>query len=103
MKSFNYRVDTTLIGFKNIQWQRGNISMVFRSEGDNSRLVLLDHQTKTIEQIWPKDFTIPDLLVQEELSAALNTSIRSGPEIDWSSVSVVRAKTGYIWKVNSFS
>lgn len=62
------------------------------------RLVILDHETQKIEQIWPRDFSISDAQVDEEISVFLNTAIRAHPEIDYSSFSVQRATTGYLWK-----
>jgi hypothetical protein len=42
------RVDTTLVGFENMKWVRGNISIVFKGE-DGGQVMILDHDNKTIE------------------------------------------------------
>ncbi|KAI8896777.1 hypothetical protein BC833DRAFT_80544 [Globomyces pollinis-pini] len=74
-KGSNLRIDTTLVGFERLNWIRGNISIVFRGEGEDAKLVIIDHDTKTIQQIWPRDFSITDDAIEEELSVNLNTPI----------------------------
>jgi hypothetical protein len=39
------------------------------------RLVICDHDTKKIQQIWPQDFTISEDAIIEDISVALNTPI----------------------------
>lgn len=49
------RVDTTLIGFENLQWKRGNVSFLFseyplNKEHDiSSHVVIINHQKKKVE------------------------------------------------------
>jgi hypothetical protein len=35
--------------------------------------VVLDHDTKTIQQIWPNDFAITEEQIEEDISVSLNT------------------------------
>jgi len=42
------RVDTTLVGFENMKWMRGSISILFKGE-DGGQVLILDHEKKTIE------------------------------------------------------
>ncbi|KAI8914203.1 GPCR-chaperone-domain-containing protein [Gorgonomyces haynaldii] len=91
----SFRVDATLVGFEHLQWVRGNLSMIFNYQ--ENRLVLLDHERKIVQQLWPKDFTLDDAAIEEEISVSLNTPIRSKVDVDWTSVRFTRAKSGYLW------
>ncbi|XP_039752990.1 ankyrin repeat domain-containing protein 13D isoform X1 [Pararge aegeria] len=43
----NVRVDTTLVGFENNRWQRGDRTYIFRGQGSTASLVELDHEAGT--------------------------------------------------------
>ncbi|XP_032517616.2 ankyrin repeat domain-containing protein 13D isoform X1 [Danaus plexippus] len=43
----NVRVDTTLVGFENNKWQRGDRTYIFRGQGRSASLVELDHEAGT--------------------------------------------------------
>ncbi|CAH2096526.1 unnamed protein product [Euphydryas editha] len=43
----NVRVDTTLVGFENNRWQRGDRTYIFRGQGRSASLVELDHEAGT--------------------------------------------------------
>lgn len=43
----NVRVDTTLVGFENNHWQRGDRTYIFRGQGRSASLVELDHEAGT--------------------------------------------------------
>ncbi|KAJ3000081.1 Ankyrin repeat domain-containing protein 13C [Globomyces sp. JEL0801] len=88
-KGSNLRIDTTLVGFERLNWIRGNISIVFRGEGEDAKLVIIDHDTKTIQQIWPRDFSITDDAIEEELSNA-------APHVQWDYTNISRAKSGFL-------
>jgi hypothetical protein len=89
----NIRIDTTLVGFERLQWIRGNISFLFHSR--EKRFVVCDHDTKLIQQLWPRDFTISDQDLQEDISVALNTPIMGSPDFDFQNVKISRAKSGF--------
>ncbi|XP_045447833.1 ankyrin repeat domain-containing protein 13D [Melitaea cinxia] len=44
----NVRVDTTLVGFENNRWQRGDRTYIFRGQGRAASLVELDHEAGTV-------------------------------------------------------
>ncbi|KAJ3305940.1 hypothetical protein HDV03_000782 [Kappamyces sp. JEL0829] len=97
------RIDTTLVGYENLNWIRGNISIIFRGQGPglsvlltaDPKLVILDRDTKKIQQIWPKDFTIDDAALEEDISVLLNTPIHATPDLHWKEASLTRAKSGF--------
>ena len=72
-KGSNIRIDTTLVGYEQLNWIRGNISIIFKGDVKDPKLVILDHDTKVIQQVWPNDFTIADEQIEEDISIALNT------------------------------
>ncbi|KAJ2948847.1 hypothetical protein O0L34_g5773 [Tuta absoluta] len=43
----NVRVDTTLVGFENNKWQRGDRTYIFRGQGQQASLMELDHELST--------------------------------------------------------
>jgi len=47
----NFRVDTTLVGFDNMKWSRGNLSFVFKGEEDGGVIYVLDHDNKSMEKV----------------------------------------------------
>ncbi|XP_060803237.1 ankyrin repeat domain-containing protein 13D [Amyelois transitella] len=51
----NVRVDTTLVGFENNRWQRGDRTYIFRGQGRTASLIELDHEAGTswCEQLQP--------------------------------------------------
>ncbi|XP_053609463.1 ankyrin repeat domain-containing protein 13D isoform X2 [Plodia interpunctella] len=53
----NVRVDTTLVGFENNRWQRGDRTYIFRGQGRAASLVELDHEAGTswTEHLEPLD------------------------------------------------
>jgi len=53
LQGSSLRVDTTLIGFENLKWQRGDISYLFHPDGKGQ---LLDHVTHSLIVGLPSDF-----------------------------------------------
>lgn len=68
------RIDTTLVGYDRLSWQRGNVTFLFKVGDDGSQFYLLDHDKKQWEEVnqlhEPSD---EDLEIQVNL--ALNTEI----------------------------
>ncbi|KAJ3276372.1 Mitochondrial distribution and morphology protein 31, mitochondrial precursor [Terramyces sp. JEL0728] len=94
------RIDTTLVGFERLNWIRGNISIIFNGDGPDPKLVIVDHDTKTVQQVWPRDFSLTDEAVEEDISVALNTPINKSPDFHWQSFNISRAKSGFLFKYN---
>ncbi|KAA0185122.1 hypothetical protein HAZT_HAZT001768 [Hyalella azteca] len=42
------RIDTTLLGFQDSQWQRGSRSYIFRGQGDDAIMYEVDHDKKIV-------------------------------------------------------
>jgi len=55
-KGSNVRLDSTLIGFENMQWIRGLMSVVFNGDNKNDvekSLHVIDHNQKVVEAVMP--------------------------------------------------
>ncbi|KAI8847270.1 GPCR-chaperone-domain-containing protein [Chytridium lagenaria] len=104
------RIDTTLVGFERLTWIRGDISIIFTETPEGPRLVICDRQRQIVQQVYPRDFTLSDKDVEEEISVSLNTDIWvlwkavladaflskiAPPEIDFQSLNVSRAQNGF--------
>jgi len=53
LQGSSLRVDTTLIGFENLKWQRGDISYLFHPDGKGQ---VPDHVTNSLIVGLPSDF-----------------------------------------------
>jgi hypothetical protein len=85
-----FRVDTTLVGFENLKWIRGDVSFLFVGDGDMCGDVLvLDHKKQTIERAFTANtncdnYTMnPDSLNPHELDIVMTRElIRTQPVVD---------------------
>ncbi|XP_026735210.1 ankyrin repeat domain-containing protein 13D [Trichoplusia ni] len=94
----NVRVDTTLVGFENNRWQRGDRTYIFRGQGRAASLLELDHELGTsfceyLEPIaaarpWPAP---PPHVIEQRLAAPLAINY-----LDTDKISFERNKSG-IW------
>ncbi|CAH0715822.1 unnamed protein product, partial [Brenthis ino] len=93
----NVRVDTTLVGFENNKWQRGDRTYIFRGQGRTASLVELDHEAGTSwceyleggrEREWPPP---AQHVIDQRLSAPLAINY-----LDTDKISFERNKSG-IW------
>ncbi|XP_028032709.1 ankyrin repeat domain-containing protein 13D isoform X1 [Bombyx mandarina] len=94
----NVRVDTTLIGFENNHWQRGDRTYIFRGQGRSASLVELDHEAGTAwcERVEPAapgaECPAPSArALQQRLAAPISINY-----LDTDKISFERNKSG-IW------
>ncbi|KAK7794448.1 hypothetical protein R5R35_003815 [Gryllus longicercus] len=95
----NVRIDTTLLGFDQTSWQRGNRSYIFKGQSDAAVMMEVDHETHQVyveqmRMISPEDlqFLQP---TEEAITTRLTTPIVT-TYIDTEKISFERNKTG-IW------
>ncbi|XP_026327434.1 ankyrin repeat domain-containing protein 13B isoform X2 [Hyposmocoma kahamanoa] len=94
----NVRVDTTLVGFENNRWQRGDRTYIFRGQGRTASLIELDHElgtswTEFLEPLegsrdWP---AAPRQALEQRMAAPLCLNY-----LDTDKISFERNKSG-IW------
>lgn len=79
----NLRIDTTLAGFDNMRWTRGDISIVFKGEEDGGILYVLDHKHQTMEKTVIGDSFEADIADKEVNEVLSSTSlIKMSPIFD---------------------
>lgn len=95
----NVRIDTTLLGFDQTSWQRGNRSYIFKGQSDSAFMMEVDHETQQVyveqmKMISPEDlqFLQPS---EEAITTRLTTPIVT-TYIDTEKISFERNKSG-IW------
>lgn len=96
----NVRIDTTLLGFDNMNWQRGNRSYVFKGQADVASVMEIDHDAR---QVFTETIRVlsaaPDIALlkpSEEAVAARLTSPIVTTYIDTEKIAFERSKSG-LW------
>ena len=98
------RVDTTLIGFENLQWVRGNVSLLFKGTDESlkghegyggSHLIIMDHKRQRVEFAMDslkkysignkkKDANVEDILSGDIMRVKLDVDdVRFSPAKTW--------------------
>lgn len=97
------RIDTTLIGFDNTSWQRGNRSYLFKGSDDEAHFYEIDHDAKEYSMEIMKDIDVEMFEngippTQDSIQLRLQTPIISN-SIDIDKISFERNKSGWFtWK-----
>ncbi|KAG0327836.1 Ankyrin repeat domain-containing protein 13C [Dissophora globulifera] len=97
------RMDTSLVGFENMKWIRGHISIIFRVDPQSGpELVVIDHVKKITQRLAKssddddkRDQEPTDEEIEEEVSTCFNSSITS-TNVPTSAIKFQRAKSG-LW------
>ncbi|CAD7012919.1 ankyrin repeat domain-containing protein 13C [Ceratitis capitata] len=87
------RLDTTLVDFNDMRWERGDISFIFR--GDKPRgesLVVLDNEYECYQHIRYEDTDIED-----EVDVLMSTDILAA-QMSTKSIQFARAQSGWIFR-----
>lgn len=96
----NVRIDTTLIGFDNMNWIRGNRSYIFRNhEGNKFQFIEIDHDSEMayseVLELQPHH-DLARMMPSEDAIAARLTSPITTTYIDTDKIEFSRSKAG-IW------
>ncbi|KAJ1168796.1 hypothetical protein NDU88_000709 [Pleurodeles waltl] len=98
----NLRVDTTLLGFEHMTWQRGRRSYIFKGEEDGAVVMEVDHDkqvvyTETLSlALHDPDLMLPAMKPSEEHVANRLTAPIVATHLDTKHVSFERNRSG-IW------
>ncbi|XP_005093242.1 ankyrin repeat domain-containing protein 13D [Aplysia californica] len=100
-KGSSVRIDTTLLGFDNMTWQRGSRSYIFKVTGDNAASIMeVDHDIHEVYQetirVLPATADSSVMRPSEDAVAARLTSPACTTYIDTDRISFERSKSG-IW------
>lgn len=93
----NVRIDTTLLGFDNTSWQRGNRSYIFKGENDTATMIEIDHdlQEVAIEHLKGVSEDIVGIKPSKEsIAFRLQAPVISN-NIDMEKISFERNKSGF--------
>lgn len=99
----NVRIDTTLIGFDQTSWQRGNRTYLFKGSNDEAHFYEIDHDTKEFSMEVMKDIDVELFTnglppTKDSIQMRLKTPI-TGNSIDIEKISFERNKSGWFaWK-----
>ncbi|CAH1405533.1 unnamed protein product [Nezara viridula] len=93
------RIDTTLLGFDQHKWQRGNTSFIFQGTNDEATIMEIDHENKQVFFEEMRVITTADLQIlqpnAESVSARLTTPIVT-TYVDTDKICFERNKSG-LW------
>ncbi|CAH1802482.1 unnamed protein product [Owenia fusiformis] len=96
----NVRIDTTLLGFDNMNWQRGSRSFIFRGQVNSAVAMEVDHDASVVYtetmQVLPGPVDPNLLRPHEDAVAARLTTPLVTTYVDTDKISFERNKTG-IW------
>ncbi|RUS84808.1 hypothetical protein EGW08_007423 [Elysia chlorotica] len=100
-KGSSVRIDTTLLGFDNLTWQRGSRSYIFKVTGDNTASIMeVDHDLHEVYQetirVMPMSADPSVMRPSEEAVVARLTSPACTTYVDTNRISFERSKSG-IW------
>ncbi|KAK0068919.1 ankyrin repeat domain-containing protein 13D [Biomphalaria pfeifferi] len=100
-KGSSVRIDTTLLGFDNMTWQRGSRSYIFKVTGENVAAIMeIDHDLNEVYQetirVLPMAADPSVMRPSEEAVAARLTSPANTTYVDTNRISFERSKSG-LW------
>lgn len=96
----NVRIDTTLLGFDNMNWERGSRSYIFKGLADRAVAMEVDHDRREVfsetMQILPANFDMSLMKPSDDAIAARLTNPVVTTYVDTEKISFERNKSG-IW------
>lgn len=97
----NVRIDTTLLGFDNTTWQRGNRSYIFKGQTDSAVMIEIDHDSNevSVEHMKNVEGEIDGITpTRESVNYRLTAPVISN-NIDMDRISFERNKSGFFgWR-----
>lgn len=91
------RLDTTLVDFSDMRWERGDISFIFR--GDNAShesLTVLDNLYRIYQRVRHEE---TDTDIEDEVDILMSTDILTA-QMSTKRINFVRAQTGWIFRAD---
>ncbi|EDW32279.1 GL10514 [Drosophila persimilis] len=89
------RLDTTLVDFNDMKWERGDISFLFRGEAPpREALVLLDNEQACYQRLRHEEADMED-----EVDGLMSTDIMA-TQMSTKTINFARAQSGWIFRAN---
>ncbi|KAL1456904.1 hypothetical protein WDU94_001591 [Cyamophila willieti] len=94
-KGSSIRLDTTLVDFNDMRWERGDISFLFNGDGKPSEsLVVLDNLSKLFQIVRYEE---TELEIEDEVDILMSSDIMSA-QMSTKSINFARAQSGWIFR-----
>nr|XP_022906852.1 ankyrin repeat domain-containing protein 13C [Onthophagus taurus] len=91
----NIRLDTTLVDFSDMRWERGDISFIFNGNAPpNQSLTVLDNVQKVYQNV---KYEESEMEIEDEVDLLMSTDILAA-QISTKSISFARAQSGWIFR-----
>uniref|UniRef100_A0A8D8Y6Q3 Ankyrin repeat domain-containing protein 13C n=1 Tax=Cacopsylla melanoneura TaxID=428564 RepID=A0A8D8Y6Q3_9HEMI len=94
-KGSSIRLDTTLVDFNDMRWERGDISFLFNGDGNPSEsLVVLDNLSQLFQNVRYEE---TELEIEDEVDILMSSDIMAA-QMSTKSISFARAQSGWIFR-----
>ncbi|XP_058461154.1 ankyrin repeat domain-containing protein 13B isoform X2 [Malaya genurostris] len=94
----NVRIDTTLLGFDNNSWQRGNRSYIFKGQAETATMIEIDHDTGEVSVEHMRNIEAESIVgippSKESVSLRMQAPVICN-HIDMDKISFERNKSGF--------
>ncbi|KAF5284253.1 hypothetical protein FQR65_LT00253 [Abscondita terminalis] len=91
----NIRLDTTLVDFSDMRWERGDISFIFNGNAPpNESLTVLDNALKVYQNV---KYEENEIEIEDEVDLLMSTDILSA-QISTKNILFIRAQSGWIFR-----
>ena len=91
------RLDTTLVDFSDMRWERGNISFIFRGDkSPHESLTVLDNDFKCYQRVRYEE---TELEIEDEVDILMSSDILAA-QMSTKSINFVRAQSGWIFRAD---
>lgn len=89
------RLDTTLVDFNDMRWERGDISFLFNGDGKPSEsLVVLDNRSGLYQKVRYEE---TEMEIEDEVDVLMSSDIMAA-QMSTKSISFTRAQSGWIFR-----
>ena len=94
-KGVSIRLDTTLVDFSDMRWERGDISFLFRGDKTSDiSLCVLDNKAGVYQYVSHQE---SELELEEEVDLVMSTDIEAA-QMSTKPITFNREKTGWMWR-----
>ncbi|XP_060533609.1 ankyrin repeat domain-containing protein 13C [Cylas formicarius] len=91
----NIRLDTTLVDFSDMRWERGDISFIFNGDAKpDESLTVLDNMSKVYQKVRYEE---SEMEIEDEVDLLMSTDILAA-QISTKRISFSRAQSGWIFR-----
>lgn len=94
-KGSSIRLDTTIVDFNDMRWERGDISFIFNgNEKPNNSLTVLDNKANLYQKV---KYEESEVEIEDEVDLLMSSDILAA-QMSTKSISFTRAQTGWIFR-----